>query len=252
MADFKMQKTTYLLIVLIILTLSLSVVRRRDFFVEAYAIKQKDGKAERYEQAKRHFPIVEYDEPNLPDTAENRANKEKQKRFNDLGNWVFATTQPYIAENLATSHFNFPALPVAKSDLILIGVVGETKARLSENRRNVFSEFTVAVETIFKASDQEVKPTSVVVVNRMGGYVKYPNGQTVLYRRSGMYMPKIGGRYLFFLNLLNKHDYGILTAYELTEAGVIPLDVASQFFVVEGKAETEIVQELRGLLNSSN
>lgn len=248
-----MQKTTYLLIVLIIVTLSFSLVRRSDVLVEAYASKQKDAKAERYEQAKRHFPTVDYNEPNLPDTEENRAKKEKKKRFNDLGNWVFATPEAYIAENLALSegHFNFPALPAAKSDLILIGVVGETKAHLSENRKNVFSEFMVAVEKVFKSGNQEVKQGSVVTINRMGGFVKYPNGQTILYRRSGMYMPKIGARYLFFLNSINKHDYGILTAYELTEAGVIPLDMSTEFFVLEGKSETEILQQVRSLASNT-
>ena len=250
-----MQNTTYLLIVLIIMTVSFSLVRRKEFFVEAYTGTQKDPRAERYEEAKRHFPTADYNEPDLPATEENRAKKEKKKRFNELGNWVFATTQPYIAENLAMSggHFNFPALPVAKSDIILIGVVGDSKAQLSENRRNVFSEFMISVETVFKTSNQQVKQGSVVTVDRMGGFVKYPHGQTVLYRRSGMYMPKTGGRYLFFLNSLNKHDFGILTAYELGQAGVTPLDMSSQFFVFEGKSETEILKELRGLLlNTSN
>jgi len=250
-----MQRTTYLLIVLIILILSFSLVRRTNFFVEAHPVKQKDPKAERYELAKRHFPTVDYNEPNLPDTEQNREKKEKKKRFNDLGNWVSTIPQSYIAENLAITEgsFNFPALPVAKSEIILMGVVGETKAQLSENKRNVFSEFMIAVERVFKSSNQEVKQGSVVTINRMGGFVKYSNGQTILYRRSGMYMPKIGGRYLFFLSSLNKHDYGILTAYELTAAGVIPLDMSTEFFAFEGKSETEILERLRGLLpNTSN
>lgn len=254
-----MQKTTYLLIVLIILTLSFSLFRR-NFFVGAQAgsqqaASQKDAKAERYEEAKRHFPSVAYNEPNLPDTEENRPKKEKQKRFNNLMKWVSVTPQSYIAENLAIPEgaFNFPALPVATSDIIVIGVVGETKAYLSENKRNVFSEFTVAVETVLKAGDQQIKQGSVVTVDRMGGFVTYPNGQKILYRISGMYMPKIGGRYLFFLNSINKHDFGILTAYELTKAGVIPLDLSSQFLVLEGRSEIEILQEVRGLLlNTSN
>lgn len=242
-----MQKTTYFLIALIVLTLSFSLVRRNAFFGEAYAARQRDAKADRYEQAKRHFPMVDYNEPDLPDTEENRIKKEKRKRFNELGNWVFARTEPYIAENLAVSEgqFNFPALPVEKSDLILIGVVRESMAHLSENKRNVFSEFAVVVETVFKKTNQEVKQGSNVSVNRMGGFVRYPNGQTILYRESGMYMPKIGARYLFFLNALNKHDVGILTAYELTEAGVIPLDMSSQFDVFEGTTETLFLQKLR-------
>lgn len=243
-----MQKTTYLLIILTLITLSFSLVRRNYSFANVQAGSKKDKKAERYEEAKRHFPTVDFNEPDLPDTAENRAKKEKKKRFNDLGNWVSAITEPYISENVSMSggYLNFPALPVAKSDIILIGVVGETKAQLSENKKNVFSEFMVAVETVLKTTSQGVKQGSVVTVDRMGGSVKYANGQTVLYRRSGMYMPRIGGRYLFFLHSINKHDYGILTAYELTRAGVIPLDMSSQFFDLEGKSETEILQELRG------
>jgi hypothetical protein len=127
----QMQRTAYLLIVLIVLTLSFSLVRRSNSFVEARAVKQEDTKAERYELAKRHFPTVDYNDRSLRDTEENRSKKEKQKRFNDLGNWVFASTQPYIVENLATSYFNFPALPVSNSDIILIGV----------GRRNESSSF---------------------------------------------------------------------------------------------------------------
>lgn len=254
-----MQKTTYLLIVLIVITLSISLIRRDAFSVDTPADaqqvgNQKDGKPDRYQEAKRHFPTVDYDEPNLPDTEENRARKEKKKRFNDLGNWVSKFTQPYIRENRSSAvNLDFPALPVAKSDIILIGVVAETKAHLSENKRNVFSELAVDVETVFKTSNKQVRPGSIISVDRMGGVVKYPNGQLVLYRRAGMHIPKFGGRYLFFLNLLNKHDYGILTAYELTETGVVALDMSPQFFALEGKSETEVLSELRGLLqNSSN
>ena len=250
-----MHTTTYLLLVLLVITLPFSLVRRNYFFVEAQARQhQEDSPAERYEQAELNFPIVDYDEPNLPDTEDNQAKNEKKKRFNQLGNWVSANTQPYIAQNLSTAnYFNFPALPVAKSDIILIGVVSGAKAHLSENKRNVFSEFTVATERVLKGSSQEVSEGSVMTVHRMGGKVRYPSGQTVLYRRAGMNMPKLEGRYLFFLNSLNQYDYGILTAYELTETGVFPLDMVSQFSVWEGKSETEILRVLRGLiLNTSN
>lgn len=250
----KMQRTTYLLVVLIVITVCFSLVRRNTFSAGVHPVNQRDDKAERYEQAKRHFPTVDYDEPNLADTAENRAQQEKRKRFNNLGNWVSKFTQPYIRENVSSAaYLDFPALPVANSDIILIGVVGETRAHLSENKRNVFSELSVAVDTVLKTSSQQVRQGSVVSVNRMGGFVRYPSGQAVLYRRAGMHIPKIGGRYLFFLNSLNKHDYGILTAYELTETGVVALDMSSQFFALESKSETEVLNELRSLLlNSSN
>lgn len=255
-----MRTTTYLLLVLIAITVSFSLVRRNYFFVEAQAGRQppgsqKDPRAARYEEAKRHFPTVDYDEPKLPDTEENREKKEKKKRFNELGNWVYATTEPHIRQTVSLSggHLNIPALPVATSNIILIGVVGEAKANLSENKKNIFSEFKVAVETVLKTSKEQVREGAVLTVDRMGGFVKYSNGQKILYRRSGMYMPKIGGRYLFFLSSINKHDYGVLTAYELTAAGAIPLDMASQFLDFEDKPEPQILKEVRDLiLKTSN
>ena len=88
-----MRKTTYLLLVLIAITLSFSSIRRNFFFAQAQAGpqqlgNQKGARADRYEESKRHFPTVDYDERNLPDTEDNRARKEKKKRFNELGNWV--------------------------------------------------------------------------------------------------------------------------------------------------------------------
>ena len=159
------------------------------------------------------------------------------------------------AEILVSSDdlFDFPALPVIQSDLILTGVVGSAEAHLSESKQNVFSEFTVAVDGVLKASKHEVTSGSVLTIDRIGGFVKYPNGQKVLFRFSGAYMPKTGARYLFFLNSKNKQDYNILTAYELTATGIVPLDMGSQFLVLEGISETEILQRVRGLLlNPSN
>ena len=237
------RKPTYLSVVLVALALCLSS--------EAYARQQNDSKADRYEQAKRHFPTVDYNEPALPDTEENRAKREKRKRFNELGNWVFANTRPDIAEHRsAANYFNFPPLPAAQSDIIVIAVVSEAEAHLSENKRNVFSEFELVVEAVLKTSNPAVRQSSIMTVDRMGAFVRYPSGHTVLYQRAGVYMPKVGGRYLFFLKSPNSHDYGILTAYELTEAGVIPLDMATEFFVLEGKSETDILRTVRGLLST--
>ena len=77
-----------------------------------------------------------------------------------------------------SSHENASSEPL-KIGGFLIGVVGETKAHLSENKRNVFSEFRVAVETVLKTSDEQMKQGSVVTIDRMGGFVTYSNGQKI-------------------------------------------------------------------------
>jgi hypothetical protein len=135
--------------------------------------------------------------------------------------------------------------------MIVTGVVGGAKAHLSENKKNVFSEFTVAVETVHKDTNQQRFQDSVITVDRVGGFVRYPNGQEVLYRFAGANMPKVGARYLFFLKTKNAQDRTILTAYELTGGHVSPLDESSQFATLEGLSEEEILRRVREILLKS-
>lgn len=241
----KMHGLTYFLMGLVLATLGLSLVSHGSPFVPIVA-SQTNDKADRFHDDKRRFPTAEYDEPDLPDPEENLAKREKQKRYNNF-KWVSIKPQPWRVETLVTSDslFAFPALPVAQSELIFTGIVGSAKAHLSENKKNVFTEFTVTVEAVHKATNQQPTESSVLTVDRIGGFVRYPNGQEVLYRFSGANMPKIGARYLFFINSKNKQDYKILTAYELIQGKAIPLDVSSQFMSLEGISEVEILQKLR-------
>jgi len=117
---------------------------------------------------------------------------------------------------------------------------------LSANKRGVFSEFNLVVESVLKTSGQEIKEGTLVTVDRVGGYVKYPNGQQILFRISGVNMPQVGSRYLFFISTKRKPDFTILTAYELTNEGVVPLDVP--FLSLEGISETDLQKRVRDLL----
>ena len=249
-----MHRLTYFLMALVLATLGLSLVRHGSPFASFFVASQTNDKADRFQDDKRHFPTAEYDEPDLHDPEKNLAKREKQKRYNNL-KLVSLKPQPWIVETLITSDslFAFPALPVAQSELIFTGIVGSANAHLSQNKRNVFTEFTVTVEDVHKATNQQPTEVSVLTVDRIGGFVRYPNGQEVLYRFSGANMPKIGARYLFFINSKNKQDYNILTAYELIQGRVVPLDMSSQFMSLEGISEVEILQKLRSLLlNQSN
>lgn len=247
-----MYKLTYFLVVLVLATLGFSLFKRGQPVAAIYVADQVKERADKFQETKRRFPMAEFDEPDLPDPEKDRAKKEKQKRYNNF-KLVSIKPQPWKVETLVTSDslFAFPALPVAQSDMILTGVVGGAKAHLSENKKNVFSEFTVAVELVHKATNQQGPHDSVITVDRVGGFVRYPNGQEVLYRFAGANMPKVGARYLFFLKSKNAHDRTILTAYELTGGNVSPLDASSQFATLEGLSEEEILQKLRDILLKS-
>jgi hypothetical protein len=249
-----MQRFTYILVALVLVTLGLSFVRRIQTFATAYVADQTNTKPDKFQEAKRHFPTAVYDEPDLADAKKNEAKKEKQKRYNNF-KLVSITPEAWNVETLITSDslFAFPALPVAQSDLIFTGTVESATAHLSENKKSVFSEFTIAVDSVHKATNHSVTPGSVLTIDRLGGHVRYPSGQEVLYRFYGANMPKAGARYLFFINSKNKQDYNILTAYDLTGGIVVPLDVSSQFETLEGISEEDLLKKLRAqLLNASN
>lgn len=247
-----MRQLTYLLLLLVIATGALSIFRKREFFANASVQNQK--KIERYNRTKQAFPTAEFDEPPAVDPKINQLRAEKRKRYDDTLNLVSTKPQPGEAESITTSEgfFNFPALPVKESNIVVTGVVLESMAHLSANKKAIFSEFKIAVQSVFKKTDAEILEGTVITADRIGGYVKYPNGQTVLCRIVGLNMPHIGSRYLFFINPNKKHDYTILTAYELTLEGVYPLDWASQGQVLEGITEAELEKKVRTLLNEES
>ena len=113
---------------------------------------------------------------------------------------------------------------------------------------NVYSEFLIVLSSVLKGQTKEINENSLLTIERLGGYVKYPSGQKILFRISGWNMPKVGSQYLFFLNSTNKVDWEIVTAYELTPTEVVPLDQSSQFEALRGISSTEILKQVRALI----
>jgi hypothetical protein len=108
------------------------------------------------------------------------------------------------------------------------------------------------VEDVLKSKLQGVTQGSVLTIDRIGGHVKYPNGQRVLFRIAGLNMPQVGGRYLLFLTSKhNNEDISILTAYQLTPDGAIPLDELPQVISLIGIGEEDILQKVRNLIQNS-
>lgn len=62
-------------------------------------------------------------------------------------------------------------------------------------------------------------------------------------------MPRVGGKYLFFLTASAQLDLSILTAYEFSARGVVPLDSSSQFEDFRGKDETAVLVALDKAIN---
>lgn len=243
-----MHRLTFVLLILVLGTLGFSLARHRNLTKTTIAAQkiQEQKQLERIKKINERFPTAEYNQPDSGDPQKNA----KKKRYND-GHLVKSTVNPETVETefFPEPHINFPALPLVESDLVVVGTIGGGQAYLSENKRNVFSEFTLIVEEVFKSKSSGVSHGFVLTIDRIGGHVKYPNGQKVLYRIAGLNMPQIGSRYLFFLTSKhNMDDLSILTGYELTQTGAVPLDEGVPAVTsLTGTSGKDILQTVRKL-----
>ena len=246
----RIHKLTVFLFILVVGTLGLTFATRNQTpdnqLTSREALKLQQEK-------KAKFPVADYEEPELADPRKNQARKEKKARHNNFS--IVAKRPPewqaetmFIDEGLALTR----ALPVSKSDYIVVGEVKTAEAHVTENKENVYSEFTVLVSKVFKTANSSIIQGSEITVDRVGGYVKYPNGRTVLYSVSGKNMPAIGARYVFFLSSPNNQDLIILTAYQLGPNGVVPLDDSPQFEKFRGTAEDLFLKDLGDSLTQTS
>src|ERR1043165_1310121 len=240
----RIHKLTILLLLLVFATLGMTLGQQNQVRKED---AEKTEYARQLEARHLRFPTADYDEPESADPKKNEARKQKNRRKND-DSWV-ASNGPEWANELVRNMeggIDLPSLPVGESSYIVLGKVTSAEAHLSQDKRNVYSEFKVSVEKVFKTATAMSDGTEIVV-DRQGGFVKYPSGHSILYRTTHLEMPLKGERYLFFLTSKND-DLSILTAYELAPKGVQPLDQAPQFEKYTGATEEALLEKLRDSL----
>jgi hypothetical protein len=198
------------------------------------------------EADKEQGPIADYlaQEPSDP---EQRAKRKARGRKYDK---VLVPIDPTAAGLVQTtnSHWDMdmPPLPAKQSNLIVIGKVTNAQAFLSPSKASVYSEFTISVEKVFK--DDGIKPLvpeEEITAERLGGRVRLPGGGMQQYVISRQGFPRNGGRYLFFLSRNEGEDkyFHILTAYELREGQVFPLDNGQRFKIYKGAEEASFLNE---------
>ena len=187
--------------------------------------RKGDKDQEEISKLKSTFPVVQYDQSELVSPER----KKKGAKYD-----VVPVIRPYIEDNSTEYIANewahdLSALPVEKSQAVVMGTVIDAKAYLSEKKEAVYSEFDIQIERVFKnETGKELGPT--ISVERQGGIVRYPNGFEKWVLVDGQGMPTPQKRYLFFLSydvvgvFSQQSDLSILTAYELKDGLVFPLD----------------------------
>jgi hypothetical protein len=182
------------------------------------------------------FPVVDYDEPDITDQAKLAKLKEKNRHF-DKKNLVSQDPTPRVAEAARmVEGADVPALPVRQSVLIIIGDVLDAQAHLSNDKSGVYTEMAVRISEIIKNNTSlPLAQGGEVSVMREGGVVHYSNGHRRLYHMAEEGMPKVSRKYVLFLRTIDQtQDYNLLTAYEISPTGIVPVDFSGRFKAYEG------------------
>lgn len=243
-----LSKSTYFvfIVVITIMTLSVTVFKPGKGSVTG----QQNGRQSRvplYDREDR-YPVVESEEVEPSDPVKQGKLKRQKQRYDKDSPFSHPGPKDVEVAFLPEWQFDFPALPVAKSDVIVVGEVLNAEAHRSENKLNVFSNFGVKVDEVLKG--RNLTAGIVINVQRIGGFVNYPNGKKVLFRLVGNGMPAVGARYVFFLTTLDE-DYRIVTGYELGAEGVMPLDNSRQFQTHQGQNEADFLKALRDAISQA-
>lgn len=244
-------KTTWFVFLCIVVTLTLSVAGFKNPPGSAKCSQQSVRRVKQlsHEEWVKRYPIAKFEEAEPNDPVKSGALKERKLRNNE-----HEFSQPSPDDGAVgwfpEKNFNFPAFPVDQSDVILIGQVLNAKAHRSENKRGIFSEFEVRVDEVLKGRSATVTEQAVIIVERTGGFLRYPDGRQVLFFVEGYGMPAVNARNVLFLKVVGR-GFRIITVYELNADGVLPLDRANQFQRFEGESENVFVNTLRESIANS-
>jgi hypothetical protein len=170
---------------------------------------------------KSTYPIADYDPKEPSDLNMHGLRRARGKRHNIK---LRATDKVDIRRLMLTERSNSswggppshaatePAFPASQSDVIVVGQVTSAQAFLSEDKTNVYSEFTVLVDEILKNnSSGGLTPGNPITTVRTGGAVRFPSGKLIQRGFGGRPFPLTNRRYVFFLKYeTEEQDYPII------------------------------------------
>lgn len=209
--------------------------------------KAQDANQERLNELSRAaFPSVNYADYQARPEDERRGDKYRSSMS------VLATTASKDVESVLQVHWDkdLLALPTNKSDLIVVGTVKQVSAHLPLRKQTVYSVIDIEIERVFKhQSGREINIGETIKAEREGGVVRYPSGFHVWHRIWNQGMPVQGKRYYFFLShefpLGGKRtDLSLITAYEVVNGLISPLDTSDKFSEYKGRTESELRSDL--------
>jgi hypothetical protein len=128
--------------------------------------------------------------------------------------------------DLPETHFQKNPMPFDASDAVVVGTVTAGQSYLSNDRRNIYSEFKLKLQEIIKTPNAPyLRTADSIDIQRKGGVIRLQSGKLLTRAVLADSMPQIGKRYLLFLKYnQGTEDYGVLTGYQLEGNEVYRLD----------------------------
>lgn len=172
----------------------------------------------------RVLPVVDFDSPEPADPEARSKRRAKSNRYDRYGAQEIQEA-PHISERVWSSAWadNLPAIPIKESDLIVVGIVTNAEAHLSNDKTAIYSDFNLAIDEVLKGRKNQDPPA--ISIERFGGAVRFRGGSVLTYRTLAQGMPEVGQKYLFFLKRAGEDsDFRIVTGYKIEATTVTPLD----------------------------
>jgi hypothetical protein len=247
-------KSTRLLSLIIIAVMAVFVaVANRQERASSLSRRQAEMEHQRAEiekirRNKAALPRAEYASPASQDTSPPQIKKARVKRHN-IGEMPFEYIDEQVIEVPRVSHdlLDIPGLPVAQSDVVVVGTVTNAKGYLTEDKSSAYSEYSVNLSEVIKGAGKF--SGSQIIAERFGATVVLPNGRAIPVYDVYSGTPEINHRYVLFLkNSPEGQNYLIVTAYDLSSGRVMTIDRLPQCEIFDGNEESTFLDLVRSNL----
>ncbi len=168
------------------------------------------------------FPLVEF----TSDKKDDESRKQINSRYEQYVPFTIGIPHPDTSGHGVYDHVKRPDAIPTDADLVIMGQILSGSAHLTNGKRSIYSEFVIRVDEVIKQDQaKEIVVAENIIADRLGGRIRFKNGQEVTYQAMGFDMPAIGKQHVLFLARDNKSpNYKIITGYELIGDEVQPID----------------------------
>ena len=179
--------------------------------------------------AKKWQTLITVDEaPEPTDRHERSLRRAKNRRYNSTRSDQVLTEQPpEVINGRIDESPRPPAIPISQSDAVILGTIVRTQPYLSDDKKSIYTEFSIRVEEALKVAPViNITTGTLIVADQEGGALRLKNGRILRYLIGGTSkLPLLDRRYVLFLTLAdNRRDLSILSGYELRDGTVLSLE----------------------------